>query len=735
MDWMYNNSYSIAQPTVDSWKEPYVGRYDEILYDTILSMKEEANGASFKNILPIIQSSGTGKSRLAHELAKLVVTIPVNIRSGKDRTAYPAPDIIAHSYFTTHFGDSRTLRARYLSFLIAAFLIAAEFIDELSPGKLFVDEQELAKEWREQLDADDRRTRDEFYDTVIEMARSLVASAGCEVDAERPDLDHDRKSWFILAKIQRCARLDGPQKLAGVIHSRLASGFKHPDVVALIYIDEVHSISNIRIDGYRAYDILLTAFNDLGPTEPIFMLTISTDPSVVRQGPTPMLHQPPYTELVFDQPLGDCYLFSPGTMTLEDVAHPYFMAKFGRPLFATRAKAARAKTLESVLDGTVEFAIVKLLCYGYLRSFFSKGPEEGYSAEVCLAPLCVRLNLDFDIAQRYAQELTEKMVERHMRIAYAFPGHNEYVKTAAPSEPLLAEAAAVFMNQCKRINWVQVLVAHTNSGLVKKSARGDVAARLLLTLAFDRAGDAQRGDEPGRYSAAVPVLDFLRALLAERWHDALLDSAPAGAPPLREAFRGAFVRFTHFVEHDDGAIVDVHVALAAVARGFAMHLGRAQAAVDIAVPVVMQDAVLGAEVMSYIFVQLKMEHEPVAALPRDAVDAVFDDVASAHPFIHLVMQLQPGGRAPGSDPGEAHPSHPCYRLAAYGCSPDVYGVIDKTQAERFASMARPRSSTADNTYFTPKRLAYAQRLRVGVNQGPTEQQLEEAERVEGVFVL
>lgn len=53
--------------------------------------------------------------------------------------------------------------------MIAAFSIAAEFIDELSPGRLFVDEQELAKEWREQLDADDRRIRDEFYDRVIEV--------------------------------------------------------------------------------------------------------------------------------------------------------------------------------------------------------------------------------------------------------------------------------------------------------------------------------------------------------------------------------------------------------------------------------------------------------------------------------------------------------------------------------------------------------------------------------------
>ena len=66
---------------MSSWEQPYVGRDDVILAETICKLKKDGGDALYKNIMPVIQSSGTGKSRLAHEAAKRFVTLPLNVRS------------------------------------------------------------------------------------------------------------------------------------------------------------------------------------------------------------------------------------------------------------------------------------------------------------------------------------------------------------------------------------------------------------------------------------------------------------------------------------------------------------------------------------------------------------------------------------------------------------------------------------------------------------------------------
>ena len=59
----------------------------------------------------------------------------------------------------------------------------------------------------------------------------------------------------------------------------------------LVYIDEVYDISmtNYWGEGSKTlYDTLLDAFTDLGLANPFFLVTITTHPSIVRQGNSPM---------------------------------------------------------------------------------------------------------------------------------------------------------------------------------------------------------------------------------------------------------------------------------------------------------------------------------------------------------------------------------------------------------------------------------------------------------------
>ena len=171
----------------------------------------------------------------------------------------------------------------------------------------------------------------------VQEANAIVHSVKAEAGQGDASLTPGQVLKAALEKLQERAQSEGPRKLIPAIQRRLADGFKCPDVVILVYIDEVYEISTLYFpdtdkESSTVYDTLLDAFTHLGPSEPIFLLPITTAPSVVREGDSPMLHQPPWNELPFDLSLEGNFLFCAGTMTLDDVSEPLYMAKFGRLL-------------------------------------------------------------------------------------------------------------------------------------------------------------------------------------------------------------------------------------------------------------------------------------------------------------------------------------------------------------------------------------------------------------------
>ena len=171
----------------------------------------------------------------------------------------------------------------------------------------------------------------------MQSAFHVIDTLDNELESLRPTRtiwDQHRRAEQIHERLKANASEDGPRRLAAAIRSRLAHDFKNPDVVILIYIDEVSDVSTMELGDHlktTVYDALLDSFTDLGPSEPIFLLTMTTDPFVVRRTGSPIRHQKPYTQLPFDVPLSGP-LFIPGTVKVADVAEPTFMAKFGRPL-------------------------------------------------------------------------------------------------------------------------------------------------------------------------------------------------------------------------------------------------------------------------------------------------------------------------------------------------------------------------------------------------------------------
>ena len=71
----------------DAWTGEYVGSPHINLLESIKAavLDIDKHTLEYANTLEILQSSGTGKSRMVHELAKLVFTIPFNLREASSR--------------------------------------------------------------------------------------------------------------------------------------------------------------------------------------------------------------------------------------------------------------------------------------------------------------------------------------------------------------------------------------------------------------------------------------------------------------------------------------------------------------------------------------------------------------------------------------------------------------------------------------------------------------------------
>lgn len=131
------------------------------------------------------------------------------------------------------------------------------------------------------------------------------------------------------------------------------SSLSDNDVKVLLYLDEAHALASTPAGspqelGQRTlYDTFMSAFTDLSPGRPIFLVSLSTHSHIGQlarpHGEQPssrsmdsrVRHHAPYTELAFDCLLNGEPIFRPGTMNMSEVSHPSFLVRFGRPLYVS----------------------------------------------------------------------------------------------------------------------------------------------------------------------------------------------------------------------------------------------------------------------------------------------------------------------------------------------------------------------------------------------------------------
>ncbi|PSR83227.1 hypothetical protein PHLCEN_2v5789 [Hermanssonia centrifuga] len=724
----WNTDMIESETAQQSWAEPFKGQSHILMVNSLNQMNrkrfDRGEVNPYSNYTAVVQSSGTGKTRTVHEAAKLIFTMHFNLRPDED-TGYPLADKALRNYLLKTAETEDILLRRYIGFFGALFDAASVVLGSM---KNFESYQTLAAAWQGHMDKGDHR--ESLYAEAIRISEVKERS---EIDIRASD-----------------KATDAAKRLLHMIVTKSGPTSTQHDICILLAYDESHDLAGLTIKGVAKkaaptyFQILVSASNIFINLD-IFSIHLSTNSNLALYSPgatnfwsadVPDL-QTPIIELPFD--VGDV------TPLATENAHSMNEAKHSKPFsWWTRFKNGN-NTARSHL---ISLAVEKL---NGTRS--SELTDNGR-----LSALKVRLLLDFEPRRQISVKKEMELVAGHMLINHCVPVHREYMWTSYPSEPILAEAAAQMMFRMDNIP--TFLQKQMDLGLISKGDRGELVARLLLTLAHDRVRVSRRQflhNTPIYYSHAIPLIDFLRALISASWIDRILDSFPTTITnsdplslPFREAFKDARVNFTHFVRAGDSSIITDEGAWLSFVRGMAIQCSSGQRMIDLFLPVLLRDEKIGRHVMSGVFIQIKNRRQA----QRVHIDAdrlnffspnKLDDVVS-RPYVSIVMNLgthqgfdnptrpraakrcrldesllrqgpQSASKVVPSPPpvrsGRARRSpHPRYAFTITGCSSSVYSVVEVNEKPKYAFLLASRSLVNEYPYRDdPERFNMIMRMK------------------------
>ncbi|KIM83548.1 hypothetical protein PILCRDRAFT_6971 [Piloderma croceum F 1598] len=705
-----------AHTVLNAWNTEYKDDHHRLLLNNINCMSRDK---PYSTSVIILESSGTGKSRMVHELSDLVFTLPFNLRPDSENKdfAYP-PDTEIRDYLDTPRPTLDEYQARYLLLLGHIFrAVSAEL------GRIYAHKQPtyaaLAHEWRMHLDDAENRSR--IY---------KEAEKGCANDMLK-----DSSHMYLHPEVNLDAPVSAVSKMAknelALLLKRIddccesMTGLQSNHVKLMLYFDEAHVLAGRIIpkdlEGKNTYDVLCLCFNFF-LSSPIFVIYLSTTSSISQLAPSGSLArsarardntdalQAPVTEIPFD--CSPIFPIIPGKLGLDDVCKVEFMAQFGRPMFWTLLAAAGER-----------FS---------LQSWISD-----LDRNTALAVVDVLLTLDFEPRRQVTCIREAQLVASHMRIAFSVPKEREYIRSGYPSEPLLAEAAARQMDEFQTLTpdinvMLDTLKHELDSGLLDQGQRGKVVFRLLLSQAY-RCGIQKDHADDSRYnfSKGCKLTTFIQELFSKDYAKQILDSVPDNikiSTTFQTAFKDAIVCFTHFGKMGDDTGTTTHAMFAAFVRCMAITGWSSQETVDILIPVLLdRKKKLSESAMTGLLIQVTRcrRQGPVTKYEINQKEFQFfpsppDSTTDTRPYATLVAELgvqlpisqaaitpakgkekviksapNPSGKRaivgtstasttepeslyipvqPGSI-NHLRDVHPRYSIFAYGCSDKVYSVI------------------------------------------------------------
>ncbi|EMD31840.1 hypothetical protein CERSUDRAFT_127211 [Gelatoporia subvermispora B] len=788
----------------NAWQAPYQGNLHKLLRNNINYEFRLGRRRTRGNHSCLVQGSGCGKSRTINELANHVLLIPLNFRisSSEHLRSYPDADEVVRDHF---LGASWLSSAEQKSFLWSFFCETLNYVYEHIEQQSYehkVQYEGLAMNWssflknnRQEVYAEIVRRHNKHFEDIRQTSLNVSSTTG-KGQVLRSNVKGSLRR--LLELMDQCVHESERLKQTGCV--KIICSVDEADVLALTSVPGNEQEGNL----YEAFCTSLDVFRGL----PIFFLFLSTNSQIALLAPpkrklisedakkhfTSLIA--PFTETPFN--CSPNFPLDNVSYRLEEITTIGFMAQLGRPLWHSilhamqsgvaitqtqpssriRTRAQTRAHMQSdpsassmanlIVAEILPLARTKLLCCESLPE-----PSDRPALHRLYTPLRkrvladVRVSLTYEPSREKTYDELANMVASHMKMVYSVPQHREYMRSGYSSEPILAEAAAQELRVLRTsgvdgdITLPQIVASAIDNDLCSVGERGEVVGRTLVTLAYERAVESESRSLDGsvHYSAGCSLIGFIKELFPEKFAEEILDSHPDNAgtkQTMRDAFKDAHVRFTHFARLGDDGGITPQALFAAFLRGHAQLGHPTQEKIDVAIPVVLDKDKICVDNMTVLLISIKRRAmEGTKAEYEICADALgvfiqpFVTSLKDHPYIALVMELGVQGRArytigqrhiqrPSSGsaaggldgftkPVKAAPSiktprtparmalgrfaerrgnmrsqneplthHPRYNIYAYGCSPDIYKVIGEDERGLYRKLLADRDLFAEH---------------------------------------
>ncbi|KAI6107521.1 hypothetical protein EDD16DRAFT_1898820 [Pisolithus croceorrhizus] len=520
----------------------------------------------------IVQSSGTGKSRLLLELSRRgVLVLYMNLRPLDNDTSFPVRDDVPATILVSKPETGAVdYGARCCAFLAAIFTTVSEHLStNLASGSL----EDVLQRWNDticKLGSGDRKqfflrikTRYEMYRKLIRNDEAQIGitemagePSGLPFSGSQVGRAMERDDQPTKQQQQAAGRMPGHQymtrayrKMTESLGELFISGDLHkPKFV--IALDEAHELSvTSKSESCCLSTILCRAISiysgaDRNSNHAVWVVFASTTSRVAdfaalrphydsaRVSSDGRLLYPPYSQLGWDQwadPLEG--------ISATEVARAGHIIGYGRALW---------KSLQE-LYGVMQMKLV--------ATTKLSGPPG--NENLPLVTWSQRFCLNIIMGHHGTMKFIESAVASHLRVCIRTTQDRTWSFTTYPSEPFVSCAAASILHRQNNLDtYLEALEDKILSGMVDVGQSGELASRLLWLLAKDLyvrrnpshrfaipAVDGQEWNSELADCRMISVVDYFCFIFGEDFWDRAGWEA-------KEAFKDAFVNFSHWVSMD-----------------------------------------------------------------------------------------------------------------------------------------------------------------------------------------
>ncbi|KAF8455533.1 hypothetical protein BGX38DRAFT_1140442 [Terfezia claveryi] len=656
-----------------AWRQPFFGDIHHALLRELDEKEEsfseeETTLKNYAKIVPIVQSSGMGKSKLLDQCSLFRLGIVFTLRL-PGQTGFPPGDLEITELLRASAEDSRSQHTTVVAFLSST--IAQVNI-------------QLAK-YMNSHGGDTKGFIKEFHDLMQPLEYQETQTPAGEKQSLTPSaVIYTTRS---LERVQLCSKIvEETKKLyatfckdlawMGILNSKLAdfdqmethhlfirhlkkplfkllenlhAGEPAVQVPALLVFDEVSNliVGTPASSPYLALRRVLRCLRSF----PAWSFFLDTNSSLTNIAPSTsndlsarirerkFVRIIPFFSFPINLGMSQCLqedMASQITKPLAQFATIQHMALLGRPLWRAYSTEACSTIREIVLKKVFneQFDTANVNHIFALMSY-----------RVCTQPC---------MSNKEVVGLCEQGVNSHLRVILEMDSDNGLLHTNTPSEPVVSEALAYLLNSGKGAMRVWSDSLHTlvnkllSPGLIDNGRTGELAMRIHLIIARDRLLAQNISTDTYSFAVQFTLPSFLKILFTKPISDQIL-SAKARSSQKRaqrtgmsaqDVFQTAYLNFSHFISTESNLTRET---MGELLHGLMFHQAALQmrfngADWDLLIPIYIGDpqAPFNRDHLSAVLIQVKNR---VTAKPWVVPEKNYTKLLPHVPILAIIVEL------------------------------------------------------------------------------------------------